>query len=165
MAKKITVLLDLDGTLVNTMSGEYAKYRDGKADINIGEVPLFDGAVDFVKTLQSSGHEVFIVSDSHPRYVEPIAEKIFNLKSLSLAYKPTIEKTVEFIEKHSSIQLPSSRIFMIGDSSLDIQTARKLKVPSIFVEHECDYRPETWSAGLCALGQPIIVKDSQKWKL
>ncbi len=150
MAKKITVLLDLDGTLVNTMSGEYAKYRDGKADINIGEVPLFDGAVDFVKTLQSSGHEVFIVSDSHPRYVEPIAEKIFNLKSLSLAYKPTIEKTVEFIEKHSSIQLPSSRIFMIGDSSLDIQTARKLKVPSIFVEHECDYRPETWSAGLCA---------------
>jgi phosphoglycolate phosphatase-like HAD superfamily hydrolase/predicted RNA-binding Zn-ribbon protein involved in translation (DUF1610 family) len=146
MVKTKTILLDLDGTLVNTMSDEYAKYRDGKADINLNNVPLFDGALDFVKRISNNGNEVFIVSDSHPRYVEPIASKIFKLKSLSLAYKPNLEKITEFIKQNSTIQLPSSRIFMVGDSPLDITTARKLKVPSVYVEHKNDFQPETWAA-------------------
>jgi len=146
MTKSKTILLDLDGTLVNTMSEEYTKFRDGKADIALSNVPLFDGAVDFVKRIANNGNEVFIVSDSHPRYVQPIANNIFKLKSLSLAYKPNLEKITDFIKQNSTIQLPSNRIFMVGDSPLDITTARKLKVPSIFVEHEIDFKPETWAA-------------------
>lgn len=146
MAKSKTILLDLDGTLINTMSAEYAVYRDGKASIDIDSVPLFDGAIEFVKNISANDNEVFIISDSHPRYVEPIASNIFKLKSLSLAYKPSLDKISEFIKQNSSIKLPSSRIFMVGDTPLDITTARKLKIPSIFVEHTNDWKPELWEA-------------------
>lgn len=146
MNKSKTILLDLDGTLVNTMSREYDKYRDGKATIDLSRLPLFEGAVEFVKRISTNGNKVFIVSDSHPRYVEPIAERVFKLKSLSLANKPSLEKILEFIRLNSDIQLPSRRIFMVGDSPLDIITSRKLKIPSIFVEHSSEWQPEQWEA-------------------
>ena len=147
MVKSKTILLDLDGTLVNTMSPEFDIYRNGQADISVDKIPLFNGAVDFVKNISINGNEVFIVSDSHPRYVDTIASRIFNLKSLSLAYKPNLEKITTFIDKQSSIKLPSNRVFIVGDRPLDITTARKLKVPSVFIEHSVNYNPEIWVAG------------------
>lgn len=145
MKKLKTIIFDLDGTLINTTDAQFADYRDGKALASIDKIPLFKGAVETIEKLKDSGHQVFIASDSHPKFVRPIAEKIFKVKSLSLANKPTVEKISEFINNNSTIKLPSSRIFLIGDSFLDIQTARKLKIPSVQICHEENFCPEVWS--------------------
>ena len=140
-----TILLDLDGTLIDTMDSKFDIYRDGKATVNVNAIPIFAGAKEFVNKVKSEGHQVFIVSDSHPRFVNPIANQIFNLECLSLANKPNTEKTIDFINEKSQIKLPSSRIFMVGDSPMDIKIARKLKIPSIFIAHSQDYNPEKWT--------------------
>ena len=145
MPKKYTILFDLDGVLTNTMHHEYDVYRDGKQDANVSNIPLFSGAQKVVSDLKEKGHQVFIVSDSHPRFVNPIASQLFGVEALSLAYKPTIEKIKEFIDEKSEIKLPSNRIFMVGDTHLDIVTARKLKVSSIQMVHSADFKPEVWA--------------------
>jgi len=43
------LLLDLDGTLTNTAHSKYKAMKDGKAITNINEIPVFDGAIEFVK--------------------------------------------------------------------------------------------------------------------
>lgn len=147
MYKSKTILFDLDGTLTDTMHPQFSKYRDGQGIINPRGIPVFAGAVEIVRKLRAAGHEVFIVSDSHPRFVDPVARDIFNVKALSLAYKPGTDKIQGFIEEHSTLQLSNarSRIFMVGDTALDINTARKLEIPSIHLIHEENYQPEIWS--------------------
>lgn len=140
-----TILLDLDGTLTNTMKAEFADFRDGKATMDPRKVPLFPGAIEFVRKLKNDGNEVFIISDSHHRFVTPIAKEVFDVQALSLAYKPATENIQRFIQSNSSIKLPSNRIFMVGDSSLDIIVSRKLKLPSIHIMHELDYKPDLWA--------------------
>lgn len=144
MRKTKTILFDLDGTLTDTLHPQFDIYRDGKDDVDIERVPVFEGAVEMINNLKEKGNQVFIVSDSHPRFVNPISEKIFKTESLSLAYKPTIDKIKQFIVEKSDFQLPTSRIFMVGDSILDISTARKLKIPVIHITHDSVYSPETW---------------------
>lgn len=143
MSKAKTILFDLDGTLTNTMHPEFRAYRDGQATININRVPFFLEAKELIHETKKRGNQVFIVSDSHPKFVRPIAAHL-GLQSLSLAYKPTIEKTQEFIQSYSNIKLPSSRIFLVGDTYLDIRTAKKLGIPSIQIMHSADYKPKVW---------------------
>lgn len=145
--KQKTVLFDLDGTLTNTMSAEFRPYRDGQALINTSQVPVFSGAREVVQKLQQDGHQVFIVSDSHPKFVNPIARDIFKVKALSLAYKPSIDKIKKFIEENSRFKLANarSRIFLIGDTTLDIYSARKLGIPSVHMIHEQNFQPEIWA--------------------
>lgn len=128
----MVIFIDLDGTLTDTADVRYKNLKDGLADVNLDEIPVFEGSANFISTLKSNGHRVIVLSDSHPRYVRPIVENIFKTEYISLADKPNTAKTLNFIQQDEQINTlynsDKSQIMIIGDSSLDIQLGRKLKV-------------------------------------
>ena len=131
------LLLDLDGTLTNTAHSKYKAMKDGKAITNIHEIPVFDGAIEFVKNQKELGNTLIIVSDSHFKYVKPIAENIFNIDHISLTDKPNIEKTIQFIQKSELLTKAfqnKDEFLMIGDSWLDIELGRSLNIRTVLTQ-------------------------------
>ncbi len=118
------VLIDLDGTLTDTTDIVFKGMKDGKEKTDLTKIKLFPGAIDFVKGLQRKGYIVFIISDSHPRYVNKIVNAHFCVPALSLADKPNITKTKDFLTTHSSSLPVDTDYFMIGDTGLDIELGR-----------------------------------------
>jgi len=131
------LLLDLDGTLTNTAHPKFKEMKDGKASTNIDEIPVFDGALDFIKEQKAKGNTLIIVSDSHPKYVKPIAENIFKLDFVCLTDKPNIEKTIKHIQENENLKLSyenKDNFIMVGDSWLDIELGRRLKIRTILTK-------------------------------
>lgn len=127
------VLLDLDGTLINTASTKYKEYKDGVRQISIEDVPVFAGAREFVATLTNQGHKVYIISDSYPSYVKTISENIFHLEYLALSDKPNSSKTLRFLSD-KGVNVNNDEIILVGDSSLDIHLGRKLRCKTIYLQ-------------------------------
>jgi phosphoglycolate phosphatase-like HAD superfamily hydrolase len=145
------ILLDLDGTLTDTAHEKFKPYKDGKMDFNISEIPIFTGAIEFVKTLKDQGHTVFVVSDSHPKYVKKIAYEIFGLycsddsksHAIWLTDKPNIDKTLTHLKNYHthepsipdiSLKKEKDSFLMIGDSWLDIELGRRLNIPTVLTQ-------------------------------
>lgn len=124
------VLIDLDGTLTDTAHEKFKPLKDGLEETLFEEIPIIKGACEFISKLQHLGHKPLIISDSHPRYVNEIAEKIFKIPALSLADKPNPEKTLAFINSNWDKDIKSSCI-VIGDTWLDIELGRALNCPTI----------------------------------
>ena len=143
------VFVDLDGTLTNTADIRYKDIKDGLKDFDLSDIPLFPKAVEFISTLKSLGHRIIILSDSHPKYVRPIAETFFDTEHIYLADKPNTAKTLSFIQSDKSLynlyQTNKEQFIIIGDSCLDIQLGRKLKILTAYIRlysdgkfSECD---------------------------
>ena len=148
----MVVLLDLDGTLTDTAHERFKPFKDGIKDFQISEIPIFSEAVEFVNTLTNNKHFVFIVSDSHPKYVNKIANEIFGFaidessfcQVIYLADKPNIEKTYKQLTAFAHeldphvpmIHLPSDKdeFIMIGDSWLDIELGRRLNIRTVLTQ-------------------------------
>jgi phosphoglycolate phosphatase-like HAD superfamily hydrolase len=148
----MVILLDLDGTLTDTAHEKFKPFKDGIKDFAISEIPIFAGAVEFVNTLIENKHFVFIVSDSHPKYVNKIAKEIFDFaidessfcQVIYLADKPNIEKTYnqlasfahEFDPIVPMIHLPNDKdeFIVIGDSWLDIELGRRLNIRTVLTQ-------------------------------
>lgn len=131
------LLLDLDGTLTNTAHPKFKEMKDGKVSTNVDEIPIFDGALDFIKEQKEKGNTLIIVSDSHPNYVKPIAESIFKIEFVCLTDKPNIEKTLTYIQENESLNLSyqnKDNFIMVGDSWLDIELGRRLNVRTILTK-------------------------------
>jgi phosphoglycolate phosphatase-like HAD superfamily hydrolase len=158
----MVLLLDLDGTLTDTAHEKFKPLKDGLKDFEVSEIPVFPGAVEFVKSLIKS-HFIIIVSDSHPNYVNKIASEIFGLEvsnsnvkindseivgSLSqvvyLADKPNTEKTFNHLSSYAHeldphcpmIHLKDDKdeFLMIGDSWLDIELGRRLNIRTVLTQ-------------------------------
>jgi phosphoglycolate phosphatase-like HAD superfamily hydrolase len=125
------VLIDLDGTLVDTAKPEFKNRKDGIEATNVDDIPIIEGAKEFVAKLIELKHEPIIISDSHPNYVQPIAKQIFNLRFLSLADKPNITKTKDFLSTLWSEVNYSEHCIVVGDTWLDIELGRGLNCPTI----------------------------------
>lgn len=121
------ILLDLDGTLINTVHPGWKPYKDGQQDYPVGQIPIFAGAKEFIASRKEKGDSLVIVSDSHPRYVNPIAE-MFGLESLSLADKPNIIKLNEFLDTHPQYKqmIADGNCIVVGDTKLDIEMGRRI---------------------------------------
>lgn len=150
----MVILLDLDGTLTDTAHEKFKPYKDGLKDFDINEIPIFSGAVEFVKKLSENDNEhfVFIVSDSHPMYVNKIANEIFGFtiddspfsQVIYLADKPNIEKTYNQLTAFADelnphvpmIHLPNDKdeFILIGDSWLDIELGRRLNIRTVLTQ-------------------------------
>ena len=67
------ILIDLDGTILNSIHPTWKPYKDGQDDYRIDnyldKLPFFPGAKEFLQKQKEKGNSVLIVSDSHPRYV------------------------------------------------------------------------------------------------
>ncbi len=116
---KMIVFLDLDGTLTDTAHERFKPFKDGIQEANINEIPVFNGAKQFIVDLQNAGHRPIILSDSHPKYVNKIAQNIFQIPAISLTDKPNVEKTLNYINSTPDIkeQFADKDNFIIaGDS-------------------------------------------------
>lgn len=130
----MVIFVDLDGTLINTADTKYKEYKDGISDFDLSVIPVFPDAVNFVNRQKEKGHDLIILSDSHPKYVSKIASEIFSLEYISLADKPNTIKTMAFIESRDSIKelfADRDNFLLIGDSVLDIEIGRKLRIRTI----------------------------------
>ena len=132
------IFIDLDGTLTHTADVKYKELKDGLRDFNVSEIPLFQGSIDFISKLKNEGHRVIILSDSHPKYVRPIVEYYFKVEYLYLADKPNTAKTLSFIQSdihlNNLYQTNKEDFIIIGDSVLDIQLGRKLKILTSYLQ-------------------------------
>lgn len=132
----MVILIDLDGTLINTAYRKYKPYKDGLLDFNLSDIPFFKGAIEFVNTQKAKGNRVIIVSDSHPRYVSKIASG-FRVESIDLMDKPNTFKMVDYIQKDSelkSLWKDKTNFIVVGDTKLDIEFGRKLEMPTVWLE-------------------------------
>ncbi len=138
------ILLDLDGTLVDTNADRYNDIKCGRdRSFSLGDIPIIAGAREFVEDVKNRGHSVTIVSDSHGAYVGPVSEKIFGTPCLALADKPNTAKLGAYLE--SIFGFPSRTVaeefLFVGDTRLDIQLARGLELPSAFLFRGTDGDP------------------------
>lgn len=133
----MVILLDLDGTLTNTADEKYKLFKDGIRETILADIPIFNGAEEFVSLLKRQGHYPVIVSDSHPKYVNLIASEIFNIPAVSLTDKPNNTKTLNFINSIPEYRFlfeNRDNFLMIGDSWLDIELGRRLKIRTVYTK-------------------------------
>ena len=141
------ILLDLDGTLTNTTHPYFKNMKDGidNTDVSLIRKYVFPNALTFIKKQIIKGNKLYIVSDSHPRYVEPISKQIFDLPFLSLADKPNDKKTRDFIisnpELNTAFQNKDDFIF-VGDSWLDVALGRLLNIRTVLTKFYKTYVKE-----------------------
>ncbi len=125
------LLIDLDGTLVDTADVTLKPMKDGQVPTDISRIKSFNGATNFLKEARKIGFECIIISDSHPAYVNLIVRALFgNISALSLADKPNTSKTIRFLQEQR-VDLSNSICYMIGDSWLDIELGRGLSIPTV----------------------------------
>lgn len=121
------IILDLDGTIINTVHPSWKPYKDGQQDYPVAQIPLFIGAKEFIASRKHKGDSLVIVSDSHPRYVNPIADML-GVEALSLADKPNKKKILEFLDSHPQYKqmVAEGNCLMVGDTKLDIELGRRI---------------------------------------
>ena len=130
--------MDLDGTILNSVHPAWKPYKEGqdnyRIDRYLDRLPFFPGAKEFILNQQQNGEVVLIVSDSHPKYVEPIS-KLLGCDSVSLADKPNASKLLSYMENHPRYKemLEEGDCIFIGDTVLDIELARRLCIPAIWM--------------------------------
>lgn len=138
------ILLDLDGTLVDTNASRYNDIKCGRdRSFSLNDIPVIAGAREFIEAVKSRGHLVTIVSDSHGAYVGAVSENIFGTPWLALADKPNTAKLRAYLE--SNFGFPSRSVaeefLLVGDTRLDIQLARGLAIPSVLLFRGTDDVP------------------------
>lgn len=128
------LLIDLDGTLLDTADRKFETYKKGITKPNYSIIKPFPDAQTFINLCRNKGYEVVIVSDSHPSYVKQVIQKFFgSLPFIFLADKPNPDKTLAFFQAESR-QLTPQNAILIGDSWLDIEMGRALEIPTILTE-------------------------------
>ena len=128
------LLIDLDGTLIDTANNALKPMKDGQIETDLSQIKLFPGVTEFLSEARSIGFEYVILSDSHPKYVNRIVEEYFgNTAALSLADKPNTLKSLSFLY-NQGIDISGSICYIIGDSWLDIELGRGLQVPTVLTE-------------------------------
>ena len=131
------ILIDLDGTLVNTMHPSWKPYKDGNENYIINNIidslPIFPDAREFIVSRKAKGDNVVVVSDSHFRYVNPICDML-NVERVSLADKPNTLKLNEFLNAHPIYKqdVDSGNCVVIGDTKLDIEMGRQIGALTIW---------------------------------
>lgn len=131
------ILIDLDGTLINTVHPTWKPYKDGQEDCVIdnylAQLPVFNGAREFLNSRKAKGDNIVVVSDSHFRYVNPIC-RMLGVECVSLADKPNTSKLYQYLESHPNYkqELDNGDCFVIGDTRLDIELGRQIGAMTIW---------------------------------
>lgn len=131
MADKKYLLIDLDGTLIDTADIALKPMKDGQVKTELSQIRVFKGATEFLTEARNLGFDCIILSDSHHRYVNPIVRGFFgDIATLSLADKPNTLKTRNFLQERG-IDISGSICYLLGDSWLDVELGRGLRVPTV----------------------------------
>lgn len=134
MTNQKYLLIDLDGTLIDTADITLKPMKDGEVQTDLSQIRVFEGAREFLTHVRSLGFECLILSDSHPKYVNTIVKGHFdNAAALPLADKPNTLRTLKFLQE-KGIDISRSNCYVLGDSWLDIELGRGLRVPTVLTE-------------------------------
>jgi predicted HAD superfamily phosphohydrolase YqeG len=131
------ILIDLDGTLINTVHPTWKPFKDGQDnyDINnyLAQVPVFPGAKEFIANRKAKGDKIIVISDSHFRYVNPICDML-GIERISLADKPNSVKLNEYLTNHPDVnaKVEAGDVVVIGDTKLDIELGRHIGAMTIW---------------------------------
>ena len=130
------ILLDLDGTLINTIHPSWKPYKDGISPLSseiLNRLPLINGVENFINSRKSKGDKLLIASDSHPSYVNPISVRL-GLDCVSLTDKPNTRVIKDYVTTHPILKdsFDKGNCIMIGDTKLDIEFGRRLNIPTIW---------------------------------
>ena len=134
------ILIDLDGTILNTIHPTWKPYKDYqdncRIDNYLDKLPFSPGAKEFIQKQKDMGNNVLVVSDSHPKYVEPIC-KYIDCDCVSLADKPNKAKLSTYLDAHPNYKemVESGDCVFIGDTALDVELGRRLGIPTIWILH------------------------------
>lgn len=132
------ILIDLDGTILNSIHSTWKPYKDGQGnyriDTYLDKLPFFSGAKEFLQAQKQKGNSILVVSDSHPKYVGPIC-KYIECDYVSLADKPNKTNLFNYLYNHSDYKemIESGNCVFIGDTALDIELGRRIGVPTIWI--------------------------------
>ena len=133
----MVIIIDLDGTLINTVHPTWKPYKDGQENCSIkpylDQVPFFKGAREFIASRKAKGDNIIVVSDSHFRYVNPICDML-GVERVSLADKPNTQKLTKFLDNHPNYKqdVDKGNCFVIGDTKLDIELGRHIGAMTIW---------------------------------
>jgi hypothetical protein len=131
LAERKILLIDLDGTLTNTADIALKPMKDGQKPTDLSRIKIFECAREFISEVTGLGFQCIIVSDSYPKYVYTIVKEYFsNVSALPLADKPNTLKTLNFL-RSQNIEISDSNCYVLGDSWLDIELGRGLRVPTV----------------------------------
>ena len=111
--------------------------KDGIEQTDLSKIKVFKGAKEFIENQKRKGNIPIIVSDSHPNYVKPLAEQVFDIEFVSLTDKPNSEKTEKFILSKPELAEQyqnKDNFLLIGDSWLDIELGRKLNIRTVYTK-------------------------------
>lgn len=131
------LLIDLDGTIINTVHPSWKPYKDGQDNCSIephlAQLPFVYGARDFLTSRRTKGDDIVIVSDSHFRYVNPICNML-NVECVPLSDKPNTSKLNQYLDTHPNFKqdIELGNCVVIGDSTLDIELGRHIGVMTIW---------------------------------
>lgn len=131
------LLIDLDGTIINTVHPSWKPYKDGQDNCSIepllAQLPFVYGARDFLASRRTKGDDIVIVSDSHFRYVNPICNML-NVECVSLSDKPNTSKLNQYLDTHPKFKqdIESGNCVIIGDTALDIELGRRIGARTIW---------------------------------
>lgn len=155
--KTMLILIDLDGTLTNTVHPSWKPYKDGLQELGNIPVPSIPGAEEFIQKRTSKGDKILIVSDSHANYVRPLAQR-FGLDCVWLADKPNTSKLEKFISSNEEYAnyIETGDCVVIGDTKLDVEMGRKLKVKTIAM---IPYAlPRDWEDTRDGIGDKMLIR-------
>lgn len=132
------ILVDLDGTLINTVHPSWRPYKDGQENYSVDgfldRIPAFPGAKEFIASRKSKGDRVVVVSDSHFRYVDPICGML-GVDCISLADKPNVVKLNQYLDSHLDCKqdLNEGNCIVVGDTKLDIELGRRIGAMTVWL--------------------------------
>jgi len=98
---------------------------------------VYDGVIDMLKSLRKSGIKTALVSNKSDYGVQILSKQYFDgLFDFSLGYKEEIEKKPSpsgVLYVLDKLKISIDRAIYIGDSDVDVETARNAKIPCISV--------------------------------
>lgn len=133
----MVILIDLDGTLINTVHPTWKPFKDGEDNYDIRnyleQLPVLPGAKEFINSRKTKGDNIVVVSDSHFRYVDPICNML-GVESVSLADKPNTTKLNEYLASKPAYKekVDNGDVAVIGDTKLDIEMGRHIGAMTIW---------------------------------
>lgn len=128
----------MDGTILYSVHPTWKPYKDGqdnyRIDNHLDKLPFFPDAKEFLQKQKEIGNTILIVSDSHPKYVEPIC-KYIECDCVSLADKPNKINLSSFLDAHPYYKgmVEAGDCVYIGDTVLDIELGRRMGIPTVWI--------------------------------
>jgi len=130
---------------------------------------LYDDTIATLERLKKDGLKIILISDADDDVLVEQLKKLgiwdyFDsaiISSVTGAYKPSdivVEKALEYCDE------PHSGILFVGDTIVDIKTARKMNIASVLINRDNHFRLEAdyKISGLDQLFGIIAEKDNQK---